>query len=140
MPIVNTTSQRNAGLDFTTKPAVVDGSSTGLDKNAFLKLLAAQARYQDPLSPSDNTQQMAQLAQFSSLEQMSNVVTELKTLGQASSTDRALSLVGRDVTYLDAAGTATTGVVESVTITPEGPRLKINGLPDITPSAVTEVR
>lgn len=42
----------------------------GLDKDAFLKLLTTQLRYQDPLNPMDQQQFAAQLAQFSALEQM----------------------------------------------------------------------
>ncbi len=55
------------------------GSSekSSMDKDAFLKLLAVQAKTQDPMAPSDSTQQIAQLAQFSSLEQMLNVATEM---------------------------------------------------------------
>lgn len=44
-----------------------------LGKDAFLKLLATQLANQDPLNPTDDTQFIAQLAQFSSLEQMSNL-------------------------------------------------------------------
>lgn len=54
----------------------VDNSQTKneeLDKNAFIKLLITQMKYQDPLNPMDNQEMMAQLAQFSALEQMQNV-------------------------------------------------------------------
>jgi len=51
-----------------------------LDKNAFLQLLVAQIRHQDPLNPADSTQFLAQLAQFSELEQMINISTQLEAI------------------------------------------------------------
>lgn len=141
MATVNTTSVGNAGLDFSSKPQTVSASGqNALDKNAFLKLLAAQAKYQDPLNPSDSSQQMAQLAQFSSLEQMSNVANAVGQLQVSAATDRAVSLVGHDVTYTDANGAAASGTVESVTLTPNGPQLKIGGIGGIPAGSVTEVR
>ncbi len=44
-----------------------------LDKDAFLKLMVTQMQYQDPLDPQDNSEYVAELAQFSALEQMTNV-------------------------------------------------------------------
>lgn len=66
-------------------------SSSSLDKDAFLQLLVTQMKYQDPLEPTDNTEYVSQLATFSELEEMQNMV---------SSTDlsRASSLVGQYVT------------------------------------------
>jgi len=61
-----------------------------LGKDAFLQLLVAQMKYQDPLNPSTDTQFVAQLAQFSSLEQMQN-------LSQTSLNSQAFSLVGKEV-------------------------------------------
>ena len=48
-------------------------SSNDLDKEAFLNLLVTQMQYQDPLNPSDNTEYMSQLAQYSSLEAQLNI-------------------------------------------------------------------
>ena len=66
-------------------------SSSSLDKEAFLQLLVTQMKYQDPLEPTDNTEYVSQLATFSELEEMQNMV---------GSTDlsRASSLVGKYVT------------------------------------------
>ncbi|MCI5639975.1 MAG: flagellar hook capping protein, partial [Lachnospiraceae bacterium] len=49
--------------------------STGseMGKEEFLQLLVAQMKYQDPLEPTDNTEYVSQLAQFSELEQMQNL-------------------------------------------------------------------
>jgi flagellar basal-body rod modification protein FlgD len=80
-------------------------SSTGtagsaLGKDAFLQLLVTQLKNQDPLSPTDNTQFVSQMAQFSSLESMQNLnttVDSLATTYQSSQALQASSLVGRSV-------------------------------------------
>ncbi|WP_258921671.1 flagellar hook capping FlgD N-terminal domain-containing protein [Heyndrickxia coagulans] len=55
------------------------GSKT-LDKNAFLKILIAQLQNQDPTNPMDDTQFVSQMAQFSSLEQMTNLKDDIDNL------------------------------------------------------------
>ena len=52
-------------------------SNSSLNKDAFLQLLVTQMQYQDPLDPQDNSEYLSQLAQFSSLEQMTNVASAL---------------------------------------------------------------
>jgi flagellar hook assembly protein FlgD len=58
------------------------GSIPGADKETFLKLLVTQIQNQDPLNPTDSTQFVTQLAQFSELEQMTNVNTNLQAIRQ----------------------------------------------------------
>jgi flagellar basal-body rod modification protein FlgD len=55
-----------------------------LDKDAFLKLLVAQIKNQDPLKPSDGAQFLAQLAQFSQLEQLMEIKDQLGKLSAGS--------------------------------------------------------
>jgi len=72
-----------------------------LDKDAFLNLLVTQLQNQDPLNPTDSVEFTAQLAQFSSLEQLSNVNDNLEQLQnyQASiNNSQAVSLIGKDIT------------------------------------------
>lgn len=72
-----------------------------LGKDDFLNLLITQLQYQDPLNPADSTEFTAQLAQFSSLEQLDNVNTNLEQLQnfQASTNNsQAVSLLGKDIT------------------------------------------
>lgn len=63
-----------------TAASAKSGSST-LGKDDFMNLLVTQLRYQDPLSPQDNSQMAAQMAQFSSLESMQNVQKAVEALG-----------------------------------------------------------
>lgn len=65
------------------------------DKDAFLRLLTAQMQYQDPLAPMDNTQMVAQLAQFTTLEQLQH----LHALQQQQT---AVALLGEHVGGVDA--------------------------------------
>ena len=58
-------------------------SNSSLDKDAFLQLLVAQMKYQDPLEPTSNTEYISQLATFSELEEMQNLTSGM-TLQRAS--------------------------------------------------------
>ncbi len=71
-----------------------------LDKESFLALLVTQLRYQDPLSPMDNQEFIAQMAQFSALEQMHNLNEKFETsmyLTQSLNNSAAAGLIGRHV-------------------------------------------
>ncbi len=59
-----------------------DKKNDALGKDAFLKLLVTQMRYQDPLDPQDNSEYLSQLAQFSALEQMTNVSKGLEKVSK----------------------------------------------------------
>jgi len=76
--------------------------SKELGKDAFLKLLMAQLQNQDPTNPVDNGQFIAQLAQFSSVEQLTGIGSKLDTLAVAQASANQLQtagLVGKDVTF-----------------------------------------
>ncbi len=72
----------------------------GLGEDTFLRLLTTQLQYQDPLNPMDSTQFVAQLAQFSQLEQTTNLKKAMETSVQYMSSLNnysAASLVGHEV-------------------------------------------
>ncbi len=87
--------------------------TNAMDKEMFLKLLVTQMQYQDPLQPTDNTEYMSQLAQFSTLEEMQN-------LGNTISSGQMLSLTGQYVilNVPDSAGkiSQVSGLVDYVTV------------------------
>ena len=65
-------------------------NTNAMDKDAFLQLLVAQMKYQDPLQPTSNTEYISQYAQFSQVEQMNNMAASMDL-------QRASQLVGKDV-------------------------------------------
>ena len=65
-------------------------TSNDMDKDAFLQLLVAQMKYQDPLEPTSNTEYISQYAQFSQVESMTNMAASMDL-------QRACSLVGEEV-------------------------------------------
>ena len=110
-----------------------DQSNDYLGKDMFLKLLVAQMRYQDPLAPMDNSQTMAQLAQFGALEQMNNVAMTIELLNnnmvyftQQSSLLQGAAMIGKYVSGLDVDGeTPLSGTVEAVRWLDGDPKLLI---------------
>ena len=66
-----------------------------LGKDAFLQLLVTQMKYQDPLDPQDNSQYLSQLAQFSALEQMTNVAKGLSDVQKVVDNINSSVLIGQ---------------------------------------------
>ena len=93
-------------------------TAPSLDYNAFLKLLMAQMQNQDPLSPTDSTQWVSQLATFSSVEQSIQANAKLDQILQDSSVSEAEALIGRTVTSADG---SVSGSVVSVALASSGP-------------------
>ncbi len=76
-------------------------------QNEFLQLLTTQLQYQDPLQPVDGTQFTSQLAQFSQLEQLSNLNT---SMGSLSNNVMASNMIGKYVTTSSGDTAQVTGV------------------------------
>jgi len=72
-----------------------------LDKDSFLKLLVAELRHQDPTQPMNDREFISQMAQFSSLEQMSNMNQAIERLVLRSQSGEAFSLIGKEVEAVD---------------------------------------
>ncbi len=85
-----------------------------LGKEDFLKLLITELRYQDALNPVNDREMIAQLAQFSSLEQMQNLGSKVEELAKAQNAAQATSLISRTVTAVNSDGEEVVGKVASV--------------------------
>ncbi len=94
------TTIQNLGLATPTSAPVAASATTTLGQADFLKLMTAQLNNQDPFAPVDNTQMVAQMAQFSSLAGISEMSTTLKAISDklgATTTADATAYIGRNV-------------------------------------------
>ena len=85
-----------------------------LGKNEFLEMLVTQMQNQDPLEPVDNTAMIAQMAQFSSLEQMSNLNDQFEMYQQSTTSIFSLMNAGKVVEVELANGEVVTGNLDKV--------------------------
>ena len=152
------TTGSTAATDYTTKANAtgdqVDNPNAAMNKNDFLNMLVAKMSNMDPLDTTMDTSFMADMAQFSSLEQATNMNTTLGNtntsidnmnknivgLMMMQNTTQAASLIGKTVTVqynvLDSKGNTTTDASGNiVTATVSGPvdMVKfVNGTPQIS--------
>ena len=107
-------------------------------KDTFLKLLVAQLRFQDPTSPTDGAEFLAQTAQFTVVEKLEELAKSNAELVAAERLTTATSLIGKHVSYTNSEGTEATGVVTATRVGPLGPTLQVGG-DEIQLSAVSAV-
>lgn len=110
------------------KTLVQNGRKTSneLGKDDFLKLLITQLSNQDPTNPMENTEFISQMAQFSSLEQMTNMSTSFSKMASFINSSEAASTLGKTV-ELNIGDTTTTGIVEGAT-RGENPQILVKGM------------
>ncbi|WP_029457894.1 flagellar hook assembly protein FlgD [Solidesulfovibrio alcoholivorans] len=108
------------GTSSASSSSASKSSANSLGQDAFLQLLVTQLQYQDPLSPMDDKEFVAELAQFSSLEQLTEINTGIENLASVGETQQlmgAVNFIGKEI---EATGTAvglTKGKATPVTFT-----------------------
>ncbi len=129
-----------SGIPSTTSavgaPATTTASNPAsiLGQDGFLQLLVAEMQNQDPMSDSqqDPTQSVTQMAQFSSVEQLTNLV-------QNTQQAQSVALIGHTVDYTDSQGNTGSGVVSAVSFQSGSPVLDVNGIA-VSPTEIDDVQ
>jgi flagellar basal-body rod modification protein FlgD len=113
-----------------------------LGKQDFLKLLMAQLQNQDPMKPMDDTQMIAQMAQFSALEASQQLNATIQSSNNMQTVFQAGALIGKYIQANQTDGTSTTGAVTSVGFTTTNgvtaPTIQVSGK-DVDYSTITKV-
>lgn len=131
--INSTNSTTQTGSQSSSGTAVSNAVTKTLGKDDFLKLLVTELANQDPLQPMDNKDFIAQMAQFSSLEQMNNVATSVNDLNTSMTSyfqqgllSQGAALIGKQVSGMDTDGkTVISGKVDSVKWLDGNPQLNL---------------
>ncbi|WKC77853.1 flagellar hook assembly protein FlgD [Borreliella turdi] len=101
-------------------------NKVNLGKDDFLKLLVTQLRYQDPTNPMKDKEFIAQMAQFSALEQMTNMSKSFEKLSSSLEGRRDLDLLGKVIKFQHIDGEIVEGRVTSIK-TGAIPQVMVNG-------------
>ena len=112
----------------------------GFDKDAFMKLLIAQVRYQDPTKPLDSTQFIAQTATFTQVEQMEKLADAQAKSLSFQQVLLSSALIGRQIAAVnDATGEVVAGEVTSVNLDGGTPSVVVEGK-DIPIDQISQIR
>ena len=119
-------------------------SQSSLSQNDLFRILMTQLKFQDPLKPTDNAQFIAQLAQFTSLDQARQTNENIQSLLQMQATNQSVGLIGRTVEVLTEGGNQV-GQVTTISFNQGTPLLTVkisenNVMPNISLSQVQTIR
>jgi flagellar basal-body rod modification protein FlgD len=133
-PATSTTStSQPSGSTNVTNPNAI------LDKDGFLKMFVAQMQNQDPSSSQDPNQSTQEMATFSMVEQITNLVTQEQGVAQQLGTINAVGLIGRTVSYTDTSGNLQSGTVQSVQSAKGSTTITIDGQTGVDPTSIISV-
>ena len=104
-------------------PSATQSQAMGMED--FLKVLMTQLVYQDPLKPMDNQEFMAQMAQFTALQQTQQMNEKLTTLVSNQAALQSVGLIGRTVDVATGNGATLTGLVSALSLAGDAPALTI---------------
>jgi len=97
-----------------------------------------QLQHQDPMNPMDDKDFMGQMAQFSSLEQITNLVAATQQQAFSSQMSQAVGLIGHQVSWVSADGTNGSGTASKVSISDGAIQITV-GDSQITPDEIVQV-
>jgi flagellar basal-body rod modification protein FlgD len=129
-------------LLISNKPSTASTGNSSLGKDEFLKILMAQLQNQDPLNPMEDKEFIAQMAQFSTLEQTTNMSSMLeKFINAQTQSDSILKyseMIGKQVEWKSTEETGN-GIVKSIKQSDTGIILELDNGKEITSDSITKV-
>ena len=131
-------STSTTGTNNTSKTGSQIGAAAGMGKDDFMQLLIAQLKNQDPMKPMEDKEFITQLAQFSSLEAMEKMTTQMEELTGSQMLVQAATLIGKQVTAKLENGEVVTGTISQVKIVDGKPTAVVNGK-EIDTSLITTI-
>jgi flagellar basal-body rod modification protein FlgD len=144
MSTISALTSGTAANANTSNVAATAATKKTLGQDDFLKLLAQQFQSQDPMKPMDDSSFIAQMAQFTSLQQTSTMSTDIASMKAQQQIATANSYLGHRVTADDGNGGTFSGDVTAVKMVDGAPQLVVNGavvslssVLVVEPSAVT---
>ena len=117
--------EATSAAGFSTGTTPVTAPKQEMDSEVFMALLVAQLRNQDPSSPMDTNDMMAQQTQMASLEQLTNMSSTSSEQFALTMRMAAMNIVGRSVSYTDTAGAVVTGSATSASFANSVPTIKV---------------
>jgi flagellar basal-body rod modification protein FlgD len=105
-------------------PAATGAASNALGLQDFMKVLLTQLTFQDPLKPMDNQAFMAQMAQFTALDQTQQLNQRVQQMIENEAALQSVGLLGRTVDVL-ASGVRSTGTVSAMALQGDAPLLTV---------------
>jgi flagellar basal-body rod modification protein FlgD len=127
MSTISALTSGNAATATTSDVAAATATKKTLGQDDFLKLLAQQFQSQDPMKPMDDSSFIAQMAQFTSLQQSSTMTKDISALKSQQQVATANSYLGHRVTVDIGEGQTVSGDVTGVKMVNGTPQLVVNG-------------
>ncbi len=128
-----------AGMGAATTTSTTASAMGSLGPDAFMKLLVAQMKYQNPFAPSDPTAMLGQVATYSQVEMLQKMSATASSSAALQQANMAADVIGKFVTATGTDGKDVTGTVTSTRFTADGPVLVLDGSNEIPLAALTGV-
>src|SRR3954465_15235561 len=106
----STSGVTSSSLVGSATPSQLERNDTkgGMGEDAFMKLMLAQMQHQDPMAPTDSSAIMSQLAQFTSVEQLTKLSSAMDSLKNGQDFQASVAMIGKTVAYKGTDGTEKT--------------------------------
>ena len=114
------------------------GAAAGMGKDDFMLLLMAQLKNQDPMKPMEDKEFITQLAQFSSLEAIEKMTSQMEELTGSQMLVQAATLIGKQVSAKLASGEVVSGTISQIKMQDGKPIAVVNGK-DVATSLITQI-